>query len=157
MCGLAGFWSRPSPVDVHRPLLEKMTRVIAHRGPDSVGAWFDEPAGLALGHRRLAIMDLSPAGAQPMLSSSGRWVIAFNGEIYNYVELRTELERLNKAPVWRGASDTETLLPMQYKLRPTDGHRVTKWALREVLYRHVPSSLIDRPKQGFGVPLRSSR
>jgi asparagine synthase (glutamine-hydrolysing) len=110
MCGLAGFWSRPSPVDVHRPLLEKMTRVIAHRGPDSVGAWFDEPAGLALGHRRLAIMDLSPAGAQPMLSSSGRWVIAFNGEIYNHVELRTELERLNKAPVWRGASDTETLL-----------------------------------------------
>jgi asparagine synthase (glutamine-hydrolysing) len=87
-----------------------MTRALAHRGPDSDGAWFDEAAGLALGHRRLAIVDLSPAGAQPMQAVSGRWVMAFNGEIYNHLQLRAELEKASLAPVWRGHSDTETLL-----------------------------------------------
>ena len=80
------------------------------RGPDDVGTWADATSRIALGHRRLAIVDLSPAGHQPMSSSSGRFVIAFNGEIYNHHALREELEALNAAPDWRSHSDTETLL-----------------------------------------------
>lgn len=110
MCGLTGFWSRPSPADETKRVLERMTRALAHRGPDSDGAWFDEAAGLAVGHRRLAIVDLSLAGAQPMQAVSGRWVMAFNGEIYNHLQLRAELDKSSLAPVWRGRSDTETLL-----------------------------------------------
>jgi asparagine synthase (glutamine-hydrolysing) len=88
-----------------------MASAITHRGPDDAGVWCDPKAGLALAHQRLAILDLSPAGHQPMVSSSGRYVIAFNGEIYNHLQLRRELERsaLLQAP-WRGHSDTETLL-----------------------------------------------
>ena len=84
-----------------------MSATLNHRGPDDDGVWADETAGVALGHRRLSILDLSPAGHQPMTSASGRYVIAFNGEIYNHLGLRKDLE---KAPCWRGHSDTETLL-----------------------------------------------
>jgi asparagine synthase (glutamine-hydrolysing) len=87
-----------------------MTDAIVHRGPDDSGAWVDEAHGVALGHRRLSIVDLSPAGHQPMTSSSARYVIVFNGEIYNYRELRADLEQGRQAPVWRGHSDTEVLL-----------------------------------------------
>jgi len=87
-----------------------MATAILHRGPDDAGVWVDAHAGIALAHRRLSILDLSPAGHQPMCSSSGRFVTAFNGEIYNHSELRTELEALGRAPSWRGHSDTETLL-----------------------------------------------
>jgi asparagine synthase (glutamine-hydrolysing) len=91
-----------------------MAEALAHRGPDDNGVWADASSGIALGHRRLAIVDLSPAGQQPMHSASGRHIIAFNGEIYNHLELRKELEReRSKAThkmVWRGHSDTETLL-----------------------------------------------
>jgi asparagine synthase (glutamine-hydrolysing) len=87
-----------------------MMRQIKHRGPDSGGSWLDAEAGIALGHRRLAIVDVSPAGAQPMLSVSGRWLLAFNGEIYNHKQLRAEMEKVSSDPVWRGHSDTETLL-----------------------------------------------
>ncbi len=95
-----------------------MTDAISHRGPDSDGHWVDADAGFALGHRRLSILDLSPAGHQPMMSASGRFVIAFNGEIYNHLELRGLLEREDcRASLamgvtwgWRGHSDTETLL-----------------------------------------------
>ena len=83
---------------------------IAHRGPDDSGAWVDDGAGLALAHRRLSIVDLSPAGHQPMASAGGRWVIAYNGEVYNHLDLRAELEASGAAPSWRGHSDTETLL-----------------------------------------------
>ncbi len=85
-----------------------MTAAIEHRGPDADGAWSDEVSGLALGHRRLSIVDLSATGAQPMHSSSGRWVVTFNGEIYNYQELRRELAGGDRK--WRGTSDTEVLL-----------------------------------------------
>lgn len=111
MCGLAGFFrvSPGNPQDMQVKLVG-MTRQIEHRGPDSDGHWLDAEAGIALGHRRLAIVDVSPAGAQPMLSVSGRWLLAFNGEIYNHQQLRAEIERASSAPVWRGHSDTETLL-----------------------------------------------
>ena len=86
--------------------LHAMVRTLNHRGPDSHGEWHDESVGVALGHVRLAIVDLSPQGGQPMLSHCGRYVIVFNGEIYNHLELRTRLGGLS----WRGHSDTETLL-----------------------------------------------
>ena len=109
MCGLTGGWSRQRFGDL-QDALPRMTDALVHRGPDDDGHWLDEEAGIGLGHRRLAIVDLSPAGHQPMVSASGRWVIAYNGEIYNHPELREDLEATGKAPAWRGHSDTETLL-----------------------------------------------
>ena len=89
-------------------LASRMALAIQHRGPDDAGAWADAQAGIALGHRRLSIVDLSAAGHQPMHSACGRFVMAFNGEIYNHLEMRAELEGMGIA--WRGHSDTETLL-----------------------------------------------
>lgn len=107
MCGIAGALALGGGlVDSVR----KMTDTLHHRGPDDSGVWVDEAAGIGLGHRRLSILDLSPAGHQPMISACGRWVIAFNGEIYNHQTLRSELTVANAAPAWRGHSDTETLL-----------------------------------------------
>ena len=83
---------------------------LQHRGPDDRDEWLDADAGIALAHRRLAIVDLSPAGHQPMCSADGRWVIVFNGEIYNHPQLRQQLQAQGRAPDWRGHSDTETLL-----------------------------------------------
>ena len=90
--------------------VNRMTDAIIYRGPDEVGNWVDITCGLALGHRRLSILDLSPAGHQPMSSVDGRYVIVFNGEIYNHLHLRKQLEQQKIAPVWRGHADTETLL-----------------------------------------------
>ncbi|WP_242097951.1 asparagine synthase (glutamine-hydrolyzing) [Sphingomonas sp. CROZ-RG-20F-R02-07] len=91
-----------------------MTGPLRHRGPDDSGRWDDPDAGsgprMVLGHRRLAIVDLSPLGHQPMASVDGRWMIAFNGEIYNHLAIRTELDAAALAPAWRGHSDTETLV-----------------------------------------------
>ena len=87
-----------------------MALAIQHRGPDDAGVWASVQTGIALGHRRLSIIDLSPAGHQPMQSASGRFVVAFNGEIYNHLELRAELQSTATVPAWRGHSDTETLL-----------------------------------------------
>ena len=113
MCGFAGFLStsdRLTDAETNS-ILHRMGETIVHRGPDSFGCWTDPEVGIGLTHRRLAIVDLSPAGAQPMESVSGRYVIAFNGEIYNHLSLRDELQResMVTAP-WRGHSDTETLL-----------------------------------------------
>src|SRR5690606_30125903 len=91
--------------------------------PDADGHWLDADAGIALGHRRLSILDLSPAGAQPMASRDGRWVIAYNGEIYNFADLRAELEQ-HGAIAWRGHSDTEILL-----------EAVARWGLEATLRR----------------------
>jgi asparagine synthase (glutamine-hydrolysing) len=91
-------------------LVGAMASQLTHRGPDDEGVWVDGEAGIALGHRRLAILDLSPAGHQPMISASNRYAIAFNGEIYNHLELRKELEVLSSFRAWHGHSDTETLL-----------------------------------------------
>lgn len=111
MCGLAGFISDSGalPSAEWPALLERMGDAIRHRGPDDHGIWIDENAGLGFVHRRLSILDLSPAGHQPMVSSSGRHVLIFNGEIYNHLELREQLEAEGMHD-WRGHSDTETLL-----------------------------------------------
>ncbi|EHL29266.1 asparagine synthase (glutamine-hydrolyzing) [Legionella drancourtii] len=107
MCGFSGVLSRVDWSSMAEQLLSAMSQSIAHRGPDDHGIWFDPQAGIGLAHTRLAIVDLSPAGHQPMLSTNGRYVIAFNGEIYNHLTLR---EQLNSSDTWRGHSDTETLL-----------------------------------------------
>lgn len=109
MCGLTGGWTLHDAEELRRHLA-RMTAALGHRGPDSDGLWLDAAAGFGLGHRRLAIVDLSPQGHQPMASASARHVLAFNGEIYNHADLRRELERAGAAPAWRGHSDTETLL-----------------------------------------------
>src|SRR5947209_14936300 len=112
MCGIAGkVWT-----DGHRcadgAAVRAMNAVLAHRGPDDEGCYADGP--LALGHRRLAILDISPAGHQPMATPDGRYHLTFNGEIYNYLELRDELARAGCA--FRSHSDTEVLL-----------HAVIRW------------------------------
>jgi len=111
MCGFAGFLTAdPGRMGDLDALSTRMALAIQHRGPDDSGAWADGQAGIALAHRRLSILDLSPAGQQPMFSISGRFVIAFNGEIYNHLSLRDEIEGGKKKIGWRGHSDTETLL-----------------------------------------------
>lgn len=110
MCGIAGLIAE-GPLDGSAPMhLAAMTNAIQHRGPDDVGQWFDHDRGVALGHRRLSIVDLSPAGHQPMASASGRYMIVYNGEIYNHRALRARLEREGHAPNWVGHSDTEVML-----------------------------------------------
>ncbi len=111
MCGLTGFLSTAwSDKGKATRLLIAMGERIRTRGPDSADTWQDETAGIGFSHRRLAVVDLSPAGAQPMHSASDRYVIAYNGEIYNHLDIRSVLDAANLAPVWRGHSDTETLL-----------------------------------------------
>src|SRR4051794_18451812 len=110
MCGLAGFIDlsgRLQGDELHANAL-RMAGTLRHRGPDDAGTWVDANAGVALGHRRLAILDLSSKAHQPMHSACGRWVIVFNGEIYNFTELRRELKQLGHR--FRGRSDTEVML-----------------------------------------------
>ena len=110
MCGFSGIFN----VNTGNlsDIVARMNAAILHRGPDDGGIWEDQEIGLALGHRRLSIVDLSAAGHQPMHSSVGRCIIVFNGEIYNHAELRQQLETEGLAPQqgWRGHSDTEVLL-----------------------------------------------
>lgn len=112
MCGFAGMLGGYADYEAggYGALLKRMADTIVHRGPDDSGYWFDANQRIGLGHRRLSIVDLSPAGHQPMVSNGRGLVIAFNGEIYNHLIIRAELEELGRAPVWRGHSDTETLL-----------------------------------------------
>lgn len=114
MCGLTGFFQLRGPnSDDLVAIAQRMADTLVHRGPDDGGVWVDEEAGVVLAHRRLAVLDLSPAGHQPMVSASGRYVIAFNGEIYNHLDLRAALEKAAGVAArypWRGHSDTETLL-----------------------------------------------
>jgi asparagine synthase (glutamine-hydrolysing) len=112
MCGLTGFWETTGrPPETIAEIVQGMADALLHRGPDSGGRFVDATAGLALGHRRLAIVDLSPEGHQPMASASGRYQIVFNGEIYNFQALRHELITHHGCR-FRGASDTEVLLAM---------------------------------------------
>lgn len=120
MCGITGFLDGSLPgAD---GILDEMTDSLAHRGPDSRGTWSDARAGVWLGHRRLAIIDLSQHGHQPMVSHDGRWVLTFNGEIYNFPDLRASLE--SQGARFRGSSDTEVLL-----------EAVARWGLEQSLAR----------------------
>jgi asparagine synthase (glutamine-hydrolysing) len=120
MCGFAGYLTNNNHVLANADFIANaMAKTIQHRGPNDSGVWVDVNAGVALAHRRLSIVDLSPAGHQPMVSKSGRYIIAFNGEIYNHSELRMALDGLDKPTsktldaknkCWKGHSDTETLL-----------------------------------------------
>lgn len=109
MCAIAGIIG---PAAHDAPVLGAMLAAVAQRGPDDCGVWFDRAAAVALGHRRLSIVDLSPAGAQPMRSADGRFVLTFNGEIYNFRELRRMLDHHGLAPPggWHSHSDTEVFL-----------------------------------------------
>lgn len=125
MCGIAGFLQLTAEIDA--PLArvaQTMADTLTHRGPDDSGAWADEAAGIALGHRRLSIIDLSAAGHQPMLSANGRFVVSYNGEIYNHGDLRKELESLGAA--FRGHSDTEVIV-----------EGLAQWGIAETLKRLI--------------------
>jgi asparagine synthase (glutamine-hydrolysing) len=113
MCGLVGFLNRKEGLNYEgiESQISAMTSAVRHRGPDGRGIWVDVEVGLALGHTRLAILDLTENGHQPMVSRSGRYVIVFNGEIYNHLDLRAQLQDGDvQQASWRGHSDTETLL-----------------------------------------------
>lgn len=111
MCGFSGWLTKQDSMSYDRlKIAGLMARRLQHRGPDSEGVWIDPEAGVTLVHRRLAILDTSDEGHQPQLSPSGRWVLSYNGEIYNHLELRQSLEAAGAAPPWRGHSDTETVL-----------------------------------------------
>src|SRR6185437_12203804 len=110
MCGIAGVLDRraQSAAETLRAQAVAMADSLAHRGPDGEGVWLDPQAGIALAHRRLAIIDLSPAGRQPMVSANGRYVVSYNGEIFNYRELRAEL--IAAGARFTSDSDTEVML-----------------------------------------------
>ncbi|HYU26399.1 MAG TPA: asparagine synthase (glutamine-hydrolyzing), partial [Thermoanaerobaculia bacterium] len=110
MCGITGFVSAPAAADELTRAVRGMCDALVHRGPDDAGDWIDGDAGVAIGFRRLAIIDLSPAGHQPMISATGRYVATLNGEIYNFEDLRAELRERGLAPAFRGHSDTEVML-----------------------------------------------
>ena len=122
MCGIAGFWQQQTSGDDPLEILERMGAALAHRGPDDIGAFFDPATGLGLSFRRLSIIDLSPTGHQPMTSVSGRYVIIFNGEVYNFQEIRAELGQ----HAWKGHSDTEVML-----------EAIERWGLEAALQRFV--------------------
>jgi asparagine synthase (glutamine-hydrolysing) len=126
MCGIAGYWHQSSQFSQEQShgIVTAMTDTLIQRGPDSSGVWVDLSSGIALGHRRLAILDLSPEGAQPMLSPQGRYAIVFNGEIYNFAQLRSELEL--QGYKFRGHSDTEVMLAA-----------VTEWGVTAAVQKFV--------------------
>ncbi len=122
MCGITGFWQTKPGTEGPREILNEMGAVLAHRGPDDSGIFHDATAGIGFAFRRLSILDLSPEGHQPMFSASGRYVIIFNGEVYNFEEIRAELELRQ----WRGHSDTEVMLAA-----------VERWGVESAVQRFV--------------------
>ena len=111
MCGICGFLVEGGGSEHETALdaaVRRMADTLVHRGPDAAGSWVDAARGVAFGHRRLSILDRSPEGAQPMVSACGRYVLVYNGEIYNFRELRAELEAHGHE--FRGHSDTEVLV-----------------------------------------------
>ncbi|MBF9061017.1 asparagine synthase (glutamine-hydrolyzing) [Rhodobacterales bacterium HKCCSP123] len=123
MCGIAGILATTAADRVSEPILREMAAALRHRGPDAEGVWIPDGGRVGLGHRRLSILDLSEAGAQPMQSQDARFTLVFNGEIYNHLELRKDLDA-GGAHGWRGHSDTETLLAA-----------ISRWGLRDTLRR----------------------
>jgi asparagine synthase (glutamine-hydrolysing) len=144
MCGIAGLLTRtPQVTDIVKST-EGMIETLGHRGPDDTGIWKDTTVGISLAHRRLSILDLSPEGHQPMHSADGRYIIVFNGEIYNHRQLRKELENStyvnNSSNInWRGHSDTEVMLAA-----------IMQWGLIEAIQRFTGMfafALWDRKKK----------
>jgi len=131
MCGIAGFLSvgRCDQIRDSQKILEGMADALIARGPDDFGFW-SEDTGIALAHRRLAVLDLSSAGKQPMVCHTGRYIIVFNGEVYNHLDLRKQLEANGVAPAWRGHADTETLLAafVAWGVRETVGRCIGMFA-----------------------------
>jgi len=127
LCGIAGFFHKDSfRYEWAKKCVDRMASAIIHRGSDDFGEWIDGEAGIAFAHRRLSIIDLSPAGHQPMVSPSGRYIIIFNGEIYNHLELRKRLVHEDIRTAWRGHSDTESLLAA-----------IESWGILKALQRSV--------------------
>ena len=124
MCGIAGIWGPSLQNDEAEQIVGRMTYAIRHRGPDDEGVWSDGERGVALGHQRLSILDLTPSGHQPMASRDGRYVIVYNGEIYNFRELRDLLT--TEGETFRGRSDTEVILAA-----------ISRWGLQEAVNRFV--------------------
>jgi asparagine synthase (glutamine-hydrolysing) len=150
MCGLVGFFGGQGwQLDAAQAIIKRMTDVIVRRGPDAEGHWLDADTAIALGHRRLSIVDLSAAGAQPMVSASGRYVLAFNGEIYNHMDLRATLAKEGRAPTWRGHSDTETLLAGfdAWGIRATVERAVGMFAFA-VWCKHTRTLMLARDRLG---------
>jgi asparagine synthase (glutamine-hydrolysing) len=161
MCGLVGFLGGIGEHQDVENILGSMADTIRHRGPDDSGIWMDVNEGFAVAHRRLSIVDLSPAGHQPMVSKKGRYVIAFNGEIYNHLELRRELSELRlcdlsalevKDKFWVGHSDTETLLAgfevwgIEETLKKTVGmFAISLWDRREKVLTLARDRMGEKP------------
>ena len=112
MCGIAGFiQGKSSKINInYNAVVNQMADALEHRGPDDKGFWIDDESKIALSYRRLAVIDLSKNGNQPMVSQNNRWIIVYNGEIYNHKELRKNLDDSGYKIKWKGTSDTETLL-----------------------------------------------
>lgn len=122
MCGFTGFITKKN---FDTKVIWRSTNSMFHRGPDAAGIWYDQDAGVALGHRRLSVLDLTPAGNQPMHSFTGRYVIVYNGELYNFISLRNELDKISTRQ-WRGQSDTEVILAA-----------IQEWGIERALTRFI--------------------
>lgn len=131
MCGIAGFCNFKGD---WRRNIERMCDRMQYRGPDASGVWASDDHRVVLGHRRLAIVDLTPTGAQPMVSRDGRYVIAYNGEIYNHADIRKRLLAENRTPAFRGTSDTETLLEAAAAYGLADTLKMAKGMFAIALY-----------------------
>ena len=138
MCGIAGFCNFKGDWQKN---IERMCDKMYHRGPDASGVWSSEDHLVVLGHRRLAIVDLSPAGAQPMVSHDGRYVIAYNGEIYNHTAIRKKLLAEGWVSSFRGTSDTETLLEAIAAYGFADALKMTKGMFAIALFDQVEHTL----------------
>ncbi len=141
MCGIAGFIADSWGWDQRTELINKMNNCLIHRGPDAEGIWLDEQSGVTLGHRRLSIQDLSPCGAQPMMSHSGRFVMVYNGEIYNAKDLKAGLEQAWHDVAWRGTSDTEILLEAMEHLGIEKALKTAKGMFAIALYDRQKKTL----------------
>lgn len=146
MCGIAGLCNWKGDIQKN---IDKMNQRMLHRGPDGGGSFIEKDGSVALGHRRLSIVDLSPAGAQPMASHSGRYMMVFNGEIYNHRQLREELLKSGKTEAFKGTSDTEVLLELFEQYGVKRGIQMCKGMFAIALFdRHEKQLFLLRDRVG---------